>query len=91
MILFAQMSDQIEYILEQEIVNSGSLARFSDTLSAMASVRPERERQRILQLLAAHRNLDPLESMELEDPWAGEEWDYSALDFRSGSMRSEDR
>mgnify|MGYP001615260343 CR=1 FL=1 len=58
MILFAQMTDDIENIVETQILARGALGSTYDTLAAMSKARPGRHNEDLFRLLAAHHRID---------------------------------
>jgi hypothetical protein len=72
MVLFAQMTDGIEQIIDQLVMSRrGPLSRAAPTLKAMIAARPVVERSALLGIVQSHEKLDEQEG------WVGEPDDLS--------------
>lgn len=58
--LFAQMTDEIEFIIDWAI-KRGEISAVYETLEAMLSVRPEQEKAALREIIGGHLRLDQLE------------------------------
>jgi hypothetical protein len=70
MVLFAQMTDSIEQIIDQLVLSRrGPLSRAASTLKAMIASRPAVERSALLEIVCSHERLDEQEGWvkELDD------------------------